>query len=404
MMLGVDGFHPCDLQAGSLGHARTIQPGDNALGLKAKRSRLQRLAGSLCKRIGKASLWLKSLSNLKMTAFFVARGNAAIQFAEGDTLLLPDAYWALPSIWPWVQRARRDGARTAIVIYDLIPHTHSDLYSSQGADGFRQYIRTACEHADCLVAISQTVRHQLIEQLPMIIGRNTFPFFVKAFELGAEFANSSEPIRDDVLQIFDCTEHELPYLMVGTIEVRKNHAYTLDAMERLWAHYPNRRLCIVGRPGWKGEPIIERVVNHDRYGKQLFWINNASDADLLHCYRHAYGVIFPSVTEGFGLPIVESLWHGCDTFASDIPIHREVGKNRCEYFSLENADSLVDFLLVKELKLIERRVANYVMDDSKKQRLMSWSESVRELMGVINHALNDVERAVSSPSDYRMSA
>ncbi len=72
------------------------------------------------------------------------------------------------------------------------------------------------------------------------------------------------------------------------------------------------------------------------------------DAELHHCYNGARGVIFPSIVEGFGLPIVESLWFGKKTFVSDTPIHREVGGDDCCYFGLEHPTSLVSEMLAWE--------------------------------------------------------
>jgi len=269
-------------------------------------------------------------------------------FREGDILLLPDAYWAFPMVWPWVCQARQAGAITAVIIYDLIPHMHSEIYGEEGAEGFRNYIRKAFDHADCFIAISKTVRDQLRQELPSITGKPLGNLVIDSFELGAEFEDTTGNVQEKIVQQFSGSDNSRPLLMVGTIEARKNHHFVLDTMEQLWNINPDRRLCIVGRPGWKGESVVERIQSHPRFQKQLFWIDNASDADLLHCYKNAKGVVFSSIAEGFGLPIVESLWHNCETFVSDTGIHREVGKDQCWYFDLERIDSLLSLLLARE--------------------------------------------------------
>jgi glycosyltransferase involved in cell wall biosynthesis len=86
---------------------------------------------------------------------------------------------------------------------------------------------------------------------------------------------------------------------------------------------------------------MQRISQHPLLNQRLFLFSDLSDAELQHCYRGARGVIFPSVVEGFGLPIVESLWFGKRTFVSDTPIHREVGEEDCCYFDLEDPHSLV---------------------------------------------------------------
>ena len=174
--------------------------------------------------------------------------------------------------------------------------------------------------------------------------------------------------------------------MIGTIEARKNHSFAIDALDELWEKFPNRRLCIVGQPGWKGESTIDRITNHRRYQKQLFWFQNATDAEVLYCYRHAKGVIFPSLTEGFGLPIVEALWHQRDTFASDIRIHREAGKSFCNYFSLDSPNNLALQLLAREGRTTlscNARPADIVAP---------WSEAVPKLLHIIHEILGPSKR------------
>ncbi len=86
---------------------------------------------------------------------------------------------------------------------------------------------------------------------------------------------------------------------------------------------------MVGRVGWLCEDILIQLEKHTRRNRELFVFHDLSDAELQYCYSSSRGVIFPSIVEGFGLPIVEALWHGQKTFASDTPIHREVGRNDC---------------------------------------------------------------------------
>ena len=63
-------------------------------------------------------------------------------------------------------------------------------------------------------------------------------------------------------------------------------------------------------------------------------IGDATDADLQHAYRRSLCLIFPSLAEGFGLPIVEALAQGLPAIASDIPVHREVGRDLATYIPL----------------------------------------------------------------------
>ena len=339
------------------------------------------------KLLGTIAKWIRRENKVDEQPTSLELPFSNTQFAKGDILLLPDAYWAYPMLWPTVDSLRNDGVQTAVVIYDLIPHTHAEIYGEQGAEGFRNYVRLAYQHADCLLAISETVREQLYEHLPDIIGKKNVSVPIRSFKLGADFQDKTGPVRSELQSVFQGSEHQLPYVMIGTIEARKNHSFAMDAMEELWNQFPDRRLCIIGQPGWKGEPVIERITAHPRFQKQLFWFQNASDAEVLFCYKHAKGVVFPSLTEGFGLPIVEALWNQRETFASDTRIHREAGKNFCHYFSLDSSSNLASQLLSKEGQRVLPNLA------SPSDLVAPWSVAVPNLLGIVHECLGQAKRS-----------
>jgi glycosyltransferase involved in cell wall biosynthesis len=78
----------------------------------------------------------------------------------------------------------------------------------------------------------------------------------------------------------------------------------------------------------------------ERAGHPLLHLPGADDRTLEWAYAEAACLVFPSIAEGFGLPIVEALSYGLPVLASDIPVHREVGGAAVEYFPLGDAEVL----------------------------------------------------------------
>ncbi len=270
-----------------------------------------------------------------------------LQFRPNDLVLLPDAYWVnrlRSSIWPAAQAARQQGSLIATLLYDLIPLTHPEFVGIKRQDAFLEYVKKTVAHSDLLLAISDTVRDQVADFIPQAASSD-MPACqnIRSFPLGAELENVTGTVREPVRALFD--RDDAPYLMVATFDPRKNHRYLLDAFDLLWNDRPDLKLCLVGRIGSRCDDIVQRIQQHPRLGKSLFLFSDLTDAELHHCYAGSRGVIFPSVVEGFGLPIVESLWFGKKTFVSDTPIHREVGGADCSYFGLDNPRSLIEQLL-----------------------------------------------------------
>lgn len=261
---------------------------------------------------------------------------------RGDVLVLLDSSWHA-DFFSHAERLKQQGVGIVAVVYDLIPLTHPQFCDGPLVKVFDTWFEWVARTADGFIAISETiceeVRADVTRRLGVAeAGRRWYHYF----HLGSELdqASGAGEIRNAVRTLF-AGQHAV-YLMVSTIEPRKNHAYLLDAFERLWTAEPDTRatLCIVGRVGWKCAPLIARIKNHPELGKRLFMFNDLSDTELEFCYRHGKSLVFPSYVEGFGLPLVEAMQRGLPAMASDIPVFREIGADFLAYFQLNDPASL----------------------------------------------------------------
>ena len=270
----------------------------------------------------------------------------------GDILLLPDAYWCKPAIWPFVAHARENGAVVVTVVYDLIPLNHPEFVPAGTGESFINYLRCAVENSDLLIAISETVRDECRSEIahrwPNVLPTER----IRSFRLGADLPSVSGTVGASIESLFASTNQKTPYLMVSTFDPRKNHVSLLETFELFWKTHPDAALCFIGSRGWMSSELIARIERHPRYGKQLFKFHALNDAELQYCYQRTRGVLCPSLVEGFGLPIVEALAYGRKTFVNDTPIHREVGRADCEYFEAARPSSLHE-LLVKWESLLD---------------------------------------------------
>lgn len=309
-----------------------------------------------------------------------------IQPQENDLFLLPDAYWVnrlRNTVWPAASEARAHGAKVAAVIYDLIPLTHPEFVGEERSETFLDYVQLVASHTDLLVAISKTVRDQLIDFLESV-PQPSKPFCtdIRWFDLGCEFHENSGTVRSSVRTVFD--QPHAPYLMVATFDPRKNHNFLLDAFDTMWNAGDECQLCLVGRFGSQCDSTVERIQSHDQLGKKLFLFNDLSDAELQHCYRKARGVVFPSIVEGFGLPIVESLWFKKKTIVSDTKIHREVGKDDCSYFDLDDTGELIE-----AIRRWDQSISSGNDNLQIERELTSWRSSSEQ---IISHCLSLFDR------------
>jgi alpha-1,2-rhamnosyltransferase len=231
------------------------------------------------------------------------------------------------------------------VIYDLIPLTHPQFYDTRLVRIFNEWFDWIAKTADGYVAISATVRDQVREELHRRVGpAKADSLWFDYFHLGSELDLREETaaVETRLTRLFDTPEPV--FLMVSTIEPRKNHDYLLDAFELAWAAGSTARLCIAGRIGWKCDALLARVRNHPELNRRLFMFNDLSDTSLEHAYSHASALVFPSYVEGFGLPLVEAMQRGLPAMGSDIPVFREIGGEFMAYFDLAEPQNLADLV------------------------------------------------------------
>lgn len=319
---------------------------------------------------------------------------------SGDVLLLLDASWH-SEIWPSVDLFKKRGGAVVAVIYDLIPITHPQFCDEYLVSVFNKWFYESLPFVDGYISISRTVQHELQAYAAREIGEKAKEKSFDSFYLGADFLaqDPESPQTGDIHirpAIADAFARRSAYLIVSTVEPRKNHAYLLDAFDLLWARGCDVSLIIVGRIGWKVNALIERITTHAQFGKRLFLMADLTDQELVYCYRHAKMLLFPSFVEGFGLPIVESLGHHLPVLASDTPVHREVGANHIGYFDLSRPEDLAN-----RIENIETTGIPEALQVAADYKWTNWRESTQQLLTKVMEIASRSDLSLQRPDAPR---
>lgn len=122
-------------------------------------------------------------------------------------------------------------------------------------------------------------------------------------------------------------------LSVSTIEPRKNYPFLLNVFREYRKLDPHhyRPWVIVGKIGWESPEFIEELLQERALYKDIYILDSVSDSELQHLYKRAGLFAFASKYEGFGIPMVEAIFHGLNCIVSDIPTFHEIGKNGVTY-------------------------------------------------------------------------
>lgn len=307
-----------------------------------------------------------------------------LQMGSNDVLILLDSSWHIP-YWRDVEQAKQNGALIGAVVYDLLPTQFPETFTKEQVYQFTGWWNRVYRKVDFLTAISRSVLDDVDSFLKhQSTDHENIPGGV--FRLGRDIETSSVTTKSQKYRMARVQDRfggnfGPYYLCVGTFSPRKNQSFVLEAFESLWQYRTSHKLVFAGGGGWHSEAFIRRLRSHPKWKKQLFWFSDLSDEELNCFYHGAAGLITASRGEGFNLPIVEALHHGCPVFASDIPVHREVGGNCAAYFSLNDTSTLLE-----RLSHSDRTSSN----QSKHFIWPSWNESCEEFLTLVRSLAEQV--------------
>jgi glycosyltransferase involved in cell wall biosynthesis len=227
-----------------------------------------------------------------------------------------------PRLIRWISDS---GQRPVYFLHDMIPCTHPE-YCRPGM---------AAIHA-------QRARHMLTTGHAILVNsqatRDVLTRFAQTEQLRqppievAWLASGAPPQHEEMAApLFD-----QPYfIMLGTIEPRKNHLRMLEIWRdwELHENCPRPHLLIIGQRGWECENVLDMLERCTTIQPWVHEIGRCSDVELVHHLRHAQALLMPSFVEGFGIPLIEALACGLPVIASDLGVFREIAGEIPDYLN-----------------------------------------------------------------------
>jgi glycosyltransferase involved in cell wall biosynthesis len=292
-------------------------------------------------------------------------------------ILIASADWARKDPRSLSAIKRESGARIAAVCYDLIPITHSRFYAAEDVSAFRRYWDGIFSVLDIVIVNAPAIRDDVIAHCR---GLGLAAPAIAVVPLGSEL---SEPAGSrDAAMLPDGLEPDRYALFVSTIEPRKNHAMLLDIWERLLARgIPQQhrfKLVFVGRPGWMTEDVVRRLEAPAAFGGTVIHLRQAGDAVLRALYGAAGFCLYPSLYEGYGLPVVEAFGLGKAVISSNGGALRDVTQGLCPTLDPGDAagweQAIADWIASPALR---REAEDRIRREF---RPLSWAEAARRLL------------------------
>ncbi len=171
---------------------------------------------------------------------------------------------------------------------------------------------------------------------------------------------------------------------VGTVQPRKNYVRLIQSLAQLRAKGLDIHLVIAGGKGWLDNPIYSAIAD-THMENFVHFIGFADDEDLPALYKNAVCLAFPSLYEGFGLPVLEAMACGVPVLTSNVSSLPEVAGDAAITVDPYDLDAITDGL--ERLILDTDLRATLIQKGLARAREFTWEKSARQLLGIYQNLL-----------------
>jgi glycosyltransferase involved in cell wall biosynthesis len=267
------------------------------------------------------------------------------------------------------------GKRLVMTLYDLSAFLYPEYHLRENVEHVMQGIREGIARADALITISFHARQDLIERLQAPAER----IIVTHLAPHPAYIRVEDPLRIEQVR----NRHHLPenfILFVGSLEPRKNVVRLLQAYSRVKATLrKDVHLVLAGSAGWMNENIQPTIADLG-LETQVHLIGYVEENDLPVVYSLATVFAYPSLYEGFGLPVVEAMQCGAPVLTSNVSALPEVAGNAAVLVTPTDIDHIAEGLshLLESADLRAKiRVCGY-----QRAQMFSWDRCAQETLAV----------------------
>lgn len=265
--------------------------------------------------------------------------------------------------------------RTGVIGFDCVPITSSET-SAQGFAGVFALNLAAVANFDEVGAISSAAAVEYEGWRRMLEGAGQTGPTITAVGLPSHApAPEAEALREAKERFLI---PGLPLvLVVGSHEPRKNHLAVLHAAERLWRRGHRFSLTFIGGNSWGSDEFTDRLTASQGAGRPVESVSKLPDRLLWAAYRLARCTVFPSLNEGFGLPVAESLSAGTPAITSDFGSMREIAEGGGALMVNPRDDD--DLTATLERMLTDDLLVSRLAAESRARHRETWSDYAERL-------------------------
>lgn len=196
-----------------------------------------------------------------------------------------------------------------ITVYDLVCERFPETMQAKNRRLLQGHLGDSVKRASTILTISEFSKQEIID----VFGVDESKIFVGPCGVDTKFYTPGDGFTTNINKVYDLERY---ILYVGTLEPRKNIRTIVEAFNKISDKFPDVKLVLAGGLGWQPDATLDAIKNSPVSSRIVHtgYVSNEEKRDLL---RNAELFIFPSIYEGFGMPVTEAMACGTDCIISD---------------------------------------------------------------------------------------
>jgi glycosyltransferase involved in cell wall biosynthesis len=245
---------------------------------------------------------------------------------------------------------------------------------------YRYFTPKYCKKATKILAVSTYTKQDIISTYN--IEANKIEVVYNGFDTHlASLKGGTQPVQAERLVPFRGFRGEPYFIFVGAVHPRKNVLGLLKAFEQFKTSYSHaHQLVIVGRKAWMNQEL-EDFYEKMQFKKEVIWIEKIERADLIQLMQQSFGLVYPSLFEGFGIPIIEAMSLGIPVICSNVSAMPEVAGNAA---LLVQPDNTIEIAAAMNELIINDVLRNDLIAKGKiRATYFDWNTSAEKVVDII---------------------
>lgn len=290
-----------------------------------------------------------------------------------------DVFWGTQHLLPMRNYYSKD-IKLILTVHDLAIHKLKTVGSFKNTIIQRLFLKTSSKNADLIMADSKSTKNDLIDLFKIEENKIEVVYLGTNFDTEYSLSKSNE---SKILKKFNVQDKNYLFF-ISTIEPRKNIPTLIKAFETYRDNNikDNLKLILAGGLGWKYEEVLNLIEN-SKYKKDIQLPGYISKDEKKCLFHNTKCFVYPSLYEGFGLPILEAMSNNALVITSNISSIPEVGKDAATYINNVLDYNELASVIQKTLNLSINEKNKLISKGNKIVKEFTWEKCTKEIVYIL---------------------